>query len=412
MQRMGPSVCRLLVLSWAAVGFADDAFDDLIYVLQPESLTIPQLAAAEFHWMVLEPSRDGSTSGEISAAEVSAIRGTGPCEKNILAYLSIGEAESYRDYFDAAWVDGNGDPIPGVAPAWLGPTNPDWEGNYKVRYWDPDWQALIYGAPSGPDETPLDRIIDAGYDGVYLDIVDGYYFWSDPNAGIPELTRMQARGLMIDFVADMADYARQTRGAPSFMVFPQNAAEIIRDANDAFDADADEYFSAISGIGQEDLFYDELTAQPAADVDFVLDQLREYHARDKTVLVTDYVIDQANATPGANNARVASFYSQCRAEGFVPYAAHRNRDLNEMVTLDPASGWAVAQPEPDCFAIVEGDLDRDGDVDGDDFRAFAACMTGPGGSVTLWCLDADTSPQDGDADLHDLAGLATALGEN
>ena len=25
-------------------------------------------------------------------------------------------------------------------PAWLERENPDWDGNYKVRYWHPDWQ--------------------------------------------------------------------------------------------------------------------------------------------------------------------------------------------------------------------------------------------------------------------------------
>jgi len=42
-----------------------------------------------------------------------------------------------------------------------------------VRYWDADWQALIYGH-SG---AYLDRILSAGFDGVYLDIIDGFEFF-------------------------------------------------------------------------------------------------------------------------------------------------------------------------------------------------------------------------------------------
>jgi cysteinyl-tRNA synthetase len=241
-------------------------------------VALSELAAAEFHWLVLEPSRDGSAATEFTAAEVTRIRTGGSCAKIVLAYLSIGEAEAYRDYWDPNWVDQSGDPLPGVAPAWLGPTNPDWAGNYKVRYWQVAWQALLFGTAGGAAPTPLDRIIDAGFDGVYLDIVDAYEYWSSA-AGGAELTRMNARSLMIDLVEAIAAYARQTRGHADFLVFPQNAAEIIRDDDGQLDADSDRYFAAISGIGQEDLHYDELTPQPSATVAYTLAQLREYRSR-------------------------------------------------------------------------------------------------------------------------------------
>lgn len=48
--------------------------------------------------------------------------------------------------------------------------NPDWEGNCKVRHRDPAWQAII----AGNDASCLKRVIDAGFDGVYLGIVDGF----------------------------------------------------------------------------------------------------------------------------------------------------------------------------------------------------------------------------------------------
>lgn len=320
--------------------------DDLLYVLQPDAVSVNALANADFYWLVLEPSVDGGASGDFSAAEVSQIRDDGPCQKRILAYLSIGEAEYYRDYWDPAWVDAGGAPIPGVAPNWLGPSNPNYPGNYKVRYWDPDWQALLFGTTSGPDKTPLDRIIDQGFDGVYLDIVDAYEFWGPEDEG-NELSRMTARRHMIDLVAAIADYARGTRGATGFLVFPQNAGDIIRDDDYEFDADTTRYFAAISGIGQEDLYYDELTAQPADEIEYVLEQLREFAARGKTVLVTDYVVNAGNPAAAANNARVSDFYAGCRAEGFVPYAANNDRDLNEIVTFVGA-GWTYSQPTAGC----------------------------------------------------------------
>lgn len=83
----------------------------------------------------------------------------------IISYMSIGEAEDYRYYWDDSWEPAN--------PEWIVAENPDWEGNYKVKYWDSEWKKHILGTP----ESYLQKIIDAGFDGVYLDIIDGYYFF-------------------------------------------------------------------------------------------------------------------------------------------------------------------------------------------------------------------------------------------
>ncbi len=320
--------------------------ESLLYVLQPSAVALSDLIAAEFSWLILEPTTDGSAGSDFSTAEIEQVRSGGTCTKRVLAYLSIGEAEDYRDYWSAAWVDADGNPILGVAPAWLGPTNPEWSGNYKVRYWEAAWQAVIFGTPSGSGKTPLDRIIDQKFDGVYLDIVDAYDFWSTSDGG-SELSRMDARQRMIEFIEAIGYYARTTRGVTGFLVFPQNAAGIIRNDDGEFDALTDRYFLAIDGIGQEDLFYNELTAQPQAGVDSTLAHLNEFRSRSKTVLVTDYVIDQANPGPTANDGRANDLRTRCRALGFVPYAAHRDRDLNEIVAFRGA-GWSSIQPEPGC----------------------------------------------------------------
>jgi hypothetical protein len=56
---------------------------------------------------------------------------------------------------------------------WLEPENPDWPGNYPVQYWRPERQALLFGSPN----AYLDRALDAGFDGVYLDRVDKFERW-------------------------------------------------------------------------------------------------------------------------------------------------------------------------------------------------------------------------------------------
>ncbi|MBD3286479.1 hypothetical protein GF359_07950, partial [candidate division WOR-3 bacterium] len=48
--------------------------------------------------------------------------------------------------------------------------NPDWKGNYLVRYWEEEWKAIIFGT----DSSYLDAVINQGFDGVYLDKIDSY----------------------------------------------------------------------------------------------------------------------------------------------------------------------------------------------------------------------------------------------
>lgn len=98
---------------------------------------------------------------EIATLKYKAGGGT----RLVCAYCSIGEAEDYRYYWSPGW---NADP-----PEWLGEENPDWPGNYRVRYWEQEWQDIIYGK----DGSYMHMILDAGFDGVYLDIIDAFEYW-------------------------------------------------------------------------------------------------------------------------------------------------------------------------------------------------------------------------------------------
>jgi cysteinyl-tRNA synthetase len=93
----------------------------------------------------------------------------------VISYLSVGEAEDYRYYWDRSWDryrDGRPD---AEAPDWLTGENPNWRGNYKVRYWDPEWQAILFGSR----ESYLDQIISRDFDGVYLDIIDAFEYFEN-----------------------------------------------------------------------------------------------------------------------------------------------------------------------------------------------------------------------------------------
>lgn len=127
---------------------------------------IAAVAATDYDVVLVDVFYDRDEA--LTAADVAALgtKANGG-RRLVIAYFSIGEAEDYRYYWQPAW---DGDP-----PAFLAAENEDWPGNYKVRYWDLQWQAVLFGSP----EAYLDRIVAAGFDGVYLDIIDAYEYFED-----------------------------------------------------------------------------------------------------------------------------------------------------------------------------------------------------------------------------------------
>ena len=103
------------------------------------------------------------TQSEIAALKTKANGG----KRLVISYMSIGEEEDYRYYWQSDW-DKN-------KPEWLDKENPNWKGNYKVWYWEKEWQDIIYGN----DNSYLKKILDAGFDGVYLDIIDAFDYYEE-----------------------------------------------------------------------------------------------------------------------------------------------------------------------------------------------------------------------------------------
>ena len=81
----------------------------------------------------------------------------------VIAYLSIGEAEDYRFYWEKKWKK--------KKPNWIIKENENWEGNYIVKYWNPEWKNIIKEY-----QKKLDEI---GVDGYLLDTVDTYQYFED-----------------------------------------------------------------------------------------------------------------------------------------------------------------------------------------------------------------------------------------
>ena len=81
----------------------------------------------------------------------------------VIAYLSIGEAEDYRYYWKKKWNK--------KKTKWIIKENENWEGNYIVKYWSPEWKNIIKEY-----QKKLDEI---GVDGYLLDTVDTYQYFEE-----------------------------------------------------------------------------------------------------------------------------------------------------------------------------------------------------------------------------------------
>ena len=249
----------------------------LAYVLQADSLAkskaaaVAKLAASGRDWIVLDASF--SSDEPWTAEDLAAIRAARPGRK-VIAYLSIGEAEDYRAYWNPAW-DANHDGKPDAgAPAFLLAQNPEWKGNYRVKYWQVSWQNIIF--------ADVDSIMAAGFDGVYLDIVDGFETFEQVGNNfiddrLNSETGQSYRRDMVDWVKAVAVRARATNSAA--LVIPQNGVQLLVNPD---------FVSAIDAVGVEDLFTNGDKLQKAADTKYVLDFLSPLAAAHKPVLDIEY----------------------------------------------------------------------------------------------------------------------------
>jgi cysteinyl-tRNA synthetase, unknown class len=330
-----------LALITSSLSNADiSTVNDWLYVISMDDVSIEQIADSGFDLVVMDYSKNGAADGEYLPGQIEQLHDAG---MTVIAYFSIGEAEDYRFYWNPAW---NENP-----PVWLGPENPDWQGNYKVRYWNEDWRKILMGVDSGVDKSYLDRIIDMGFDGVYLDIVDAFEYWSDEQ---PELTRIEARRSMKDLLQTIKHYAINDRQQEHFYIFPQNASAIIVNENDELDDLGREYLSICEGIGAEDTWYNETDEQDSEEMQYTVDLLYLFkeHSLSHLVLSVDYIWNEESPNAEANINRCNNYHSQAREHGFLSYAAQRNRDLNEILSQKYSDAFLFEQPVPNISTEI------------------------------------------------------------
>ncbi len=69
------------------------------------------------------------------------------------------------------------------------------------------------------------------------------------------------------------------------------------------------------------------------------------------VISVDYVWDSTNPTGTANITRYNSYHSQCQAAGYTAYAAHSDRALDQILTVNASGGFNFAQPQPGGLVV-------------------------------------------------------------
>lgn len=254
--------------------------------------------------LVIDYSYDGTNETVYSKSEISFIKSQGTI---VYAYLSIGEAEDYRFYWNTSW---NINP-----PDWILDENPEWPGNYLIKYWSNEWKSIL--------SSYLDIILRQGFDGIYLDKIDSYYTLSYYGYSLNYTAREMYR--LVKWIRDYV--GNQTR------IILQNGEDIID-----FEPDILNY---INGWGIEDLFYNGRDKVNGDEVKYRLKHIKEIKSHGLPVYVIDYIFTRIQ------DWRIYDFHLKCRYYGLIPYVGYVDRELDEIVRIPHV------QPDPDIVYIVE-----------------------------------------------------------
>src|ERR1700731_2304671 len=258
------------------------------WAFQLQNVDPLEIKLSPYDLVVIDYGFDRRNATAFPREVVSLMRSKPDGKKRLLfAYLSVGEAESYRYYWQDNWLT--------ARPEWLGAANPDWPGNYLVQYWNPQWQEILFGNPN----AYLDRILAAGFDGVYLDGADKFEQWRQ--------RRESAASDMVDLVGAIASYAHAQR--PDFLIIPQNGDALLG---------IPRYLDIIDGFAREDLLYSERDAEVRNSPLSVAESIRRMRplvTAGKPVLVIEYPSDAQLA---------AAMLDEIRELGFIGYVAARD----------------------------------------------------------------------------------------
>ncbi|KAA2244815.1 hypothetical protein F0L74_02285 [Chitinophaga agrisoli] len=155
---------------------ADDITDlklarNFLYLINPQHYAskaafINAVSATNYDVIIMDQFLDAGRP--FTAADIDRLkRKANGGKRLVISYLSIGEAEVYRYYWQTNWDEDN--------PFFINAQDPAWPGNYFVDYWTPAWQDIIYGN----DSSYVKKIVDSHFDGAYLDLIDAFDYFEN-----------------------------------------------------------------------------------------------------------------------------------------------------------------------------------------------------------------------------------------
>ena len=195
----------------------------------------------------------------------------------VLGYLSLTEAEQRRAYWRTEWQATGVD----KRPMWLLGENPQRRGNWRVNIANSGWHAALFGA----EDSLVDQMLAAGFDGIYLDSGSLLEQAAAANAGVD---RSEVEWQLAELVSRLVTYARLQH--PRFLVMLDDAEALI---------DRTPVASAIDIAVKHDLLFGRhAIGRPnrSADIDATVNGLRHVTSAKRPVFVVEHLADAGLAT--------------------------------------------------------------------------------------------------------------------
>ena len=287
---------------------------------------VEALAGSRYDMLVIEPTNTVKGDEDWDSRGTVARLKAGRPGRLVLAYVDIGEAESYRTYWKKNWrPPARGKP---GHPDFIVTADPDgWDENYPVAFWDARWQVIIIDG----DDSVLARLLADGYDGIYMDWVEAYD--DDIVRGAARRAGVAPAEAMVDFILRLRRKAQAAD--PEFLVVAQNAPYLLNEDS--------RYAQAVDAVAFEDTWF-----RGKSDVSWrsrkggdipntngdewstsrLIAQYHKYRELGIPVFTCDYCLKEANAR---------AVYGASRKEGFVPLVTRVSLARN---TTTPPPGIA------------------------------------------------------------------------
>ncbi|NOZ89346.1 MAG: hypothetical protein GXO15_05415 [Crenarchaeota archaeon] len=213
----------------------------------------------------------------------------------VLGYVNAGYAEEWRSYMER------------LRGAGVVHEPAGYEGEYLVELWSREWLEAVL--------SEARRVIEAGYDGVYLDNIDAYLAVE----GRPWAAGADPQAAMVELVCTVSEEVRTLKPGARVYINIGSAVELLYN---------DTLLSCIDGVLREELWStaagDTVEPQDPWETLEALDALWQAASRGKTVIVSDPVA-------GPEDAR--RLCSRAWSRGWLPVP-------------QPIDAWDYSRPPP------------------------------------------------------------------